>query len=285
MGCLEGKSVIVTGAARGLGRAYALDAAREGAAVLVNDLSADVTAVAKEILENGGKAVAHVGSVTEWDAAKAIVDECVKAFGRLDGLVNNAGVIYKTKPHQETEQQAVTTVTVNLLGAIFVGTHALKVMAEQRSGSVVNVTSSAQMGIPDSPTYAATKGGAASLTYAWAVDMSLYGVRVNGFAPSAWGHMQTIMKNPVSQGIPTPEANAPVVTYLLSDLSAGITSQVVQVRGKDVVLVRHPSLSDHIAANEHWTAESLAAQFGPILKANQEPLGWEPALAGLDLPE
>jgi NAD(P)-dependent dehydrogenase (short-subunit alcohol dehydrogenase family) len=285
MGCLEGKSVIVTGAARGLGRAYALDAAREGAAVLVNDLSADVAAVAKEIAENGGKAVAHVGSVTTWDGAQAIVDDCLRAFGRLDGLVNNAGVIYKTKPHEETEEQAVTTVTVNLLGTIFVGTHALKVMAEQRSGSVVNVTSSAQMGIPDSPTYAATKGGIASLTYCWAVDMSLYGVRVNGFAPSAWGHMQTVMKNPVSQGIPTPEANAPVVTYLLSDLSADVTSQVMQVRGADVVLVRHPSLSGHVATNERWTAEALAAQFGPVLKANREPLGWEPALASLGLPD
>jgi NAD(P)-dependent dehydrogenase (short-subunit alcohol dehydrogenase family) len=285
MGCLEGKSVIVTGAARGLGRAYALDAAREGAAVLVNDVSLEVAAVAEKIVDNGGKAVINVCSVTRWDNAQAIVDDCVRAFGRLDGLVNNAGVIHKTKPHKETEEQAVTAVTVNLLGTIFVGTHALEVMAEQRSGSVVNVTSSAQMGIPDSPTYAATKGGVASLTYSWAVDMSRYGVRVNGFAPSAFGHMQTIMQNPVSTGIPTPEANAPVVTYLLSDLSSDITSQIVQVRGADVVLVRHPSLSEHIATNEHWTAESLAAQFGPILKANLEPLGWEPALAGLGLPD
>jgi NAD(P)-dependent dehydrogenase (short-subunit alcohol dehydrogenase family) len=285
MGCLEGKSVIVTGAARGLGRAYALDAAREGAAVLVNDVSLDVAAVAEKILDNGGKAVVNVGSVTRWDSAQAIVDDCVRAFGRLDGLVNNAGVIHKTKPHTETEEQAVTAVTVNLLGTIFVGTHALKVMAEQRSGSVVNVTSSSQMGIPDSPTYAATKGGIASLTYSWAVDMSLYGVRVNGFAPSAFGHMQTVMKNPVSKGIPSPEANAPVVTYLLSDLSSDITSQIVQVCGADVVLVRHPSLSEHIATNDHWTAESLAAQFGPILKANLEPLGWEPALVGLGLPD
>lgn len=284
MGCLDDTSVIVTGAARGLGRAYALDAAREGAAVLVNDLSEDVAAVAKEIIDGGGKATANVGSVTSWDSAKAIVDDCVSAFGRLDGLINNAGVIYKTKPHEETEEQAVTTVNVNLLGAIFVGTHALRVMAEQRSGSVVNVTSSSQLGIPDSPTYAATKGGIASLTYSWAVDMSLYGVRVNGFAPSAWGHMQTVMRNPVSQGIPTPEANAPVVTYLLSDLAAGITSQVLQVRGTDVVLVRHPTLSEHFATNEHWTAESVAAEFGPILRANLEPLGWEPALAGLGLP-
>jgi NAD(P)-dependent dehydrogenase (short-subunit alcohol dehydrogenase family) len=281
MRCLEGKSVIVTGAARGLGRAYALDAACAGAAVLVNDLSDDVVAVAKEIIDGGGKAVANVSSVTSWDGAKAIVDDCLSEFGRIDGLVNNAGVIFKAKPHEETEQQAVTTVTVNLLGTIFVGTHVLKVMVEQRSGSVVNVTSSSQMGIPDSPTYAATKGAIASLTYSWAVDMSLYGVRVNGFAPSAWGRMQTVMKNPVSQGIPTPEANAPVVTYLLSDLSADVTSQIVQMRGADVVLVRHPSLSEHITTNENWTAESLAAQFGPILKANLEPLGWEPALAGL----
>src|ERR1700754_4796570 len=129
MGCLEGKSVIVTGAARGLGRAYALDAAREGAAVLVNDLGDHVAEVAKEIVDGGGKAIANVGSVASWDSAKAIVDDCVGAFGRLDGLINNAGVIYRTKPHEETEEQALTTVNVNLLGAIFVGTHALRVMA------------------------------------------------------------------------------------------------------------------------------------------------------------
>jgi NAD(P)-dependent dehydrogenase (short-subunit alcohol dehydrogenase family) len=282
MGCLDGKSVIITGAARGLGRAFALDAAVEGAAVLVNDVNQDVVAVAAEITDGGGRAAPYVGSVTDWDDAKALVEECLRSFGRLDGLINNAGVIFKTKPHEETKEQATTTVNVNLLGAIFVGRHALEVMAGQRSGSVVNICSSAQLGIPDSPTYSATKGGIASLTYSWAVDMSEYGVRVNGFAPSAWGAMQQALQNPVSRGIPMPEDNAPVATYLLSDLSAGITSQVVQVRGKDIVVVRHPSLSDEFASCDRWTAEKIAEEFDPILRANLEPLGWEPALAGIN---
>jgi NAD(P)-dependent dehydrogenase (short-subunit alcohol dehydrogenase family) len=278
---LEGKAVIITGAAHGLGRAYAMDAARDGASVLLNDISEDVVDVAREIVAGGGRAAANVGSVATWQTAAAIIEDCFSAFGRLDGLVNNAGIINRVPSHEETEEQITALVSVNLMGALFVGTQALKIMAEQRSGSIVNMTSASQMGTPRVATYSATKGALASLTYTWAIDMSEFGVRVNGFAPSAYTQMSVAAGKPKSIRTPTAEANAPVVTYLLSDRSSGITGQVLQLRDEDIVLVEHPQLSVHAASSEVWSADLIASAFDPILRANVEQVGSVPGLAQL----
>ncbi len=271
MGVLDGEAVIVTGAGRGLGRAFALDAAREGASVLVNDVDDAADAVATEITAAGGRALAVHGSVTSWEDAARIVERCVNAFGRLDGLVNNAGVIHKCPPWEEAEAQIRRTIEINLMGAIFVGTHALRVMAAQGHGSLVNITSSAQLGVPVRGTYSATKGALAALTYSWAIDSAERNVRVNGFAPSA---LTGITDRGRAQLPPPPEENAPVVTYLLSSLAAKVTGQILQYRGGDVVLVQHPKLSAHAATGRRWTAEAIGREFGPVLESNLEPLGW-----------
>jgi NAD(P)-dependent dehydrogenase (short-subunit alcohol dehydrogenase family) len=270
---LEGKAIVVTGAASGLGRAYALSAAAAGAAVLINDVSPDVEQVVAQIEGDGGRAAANVGSVESWENAAAIVDGCLQAFGQLDGLINNAGIIYSCPPHEAEEHRLARVVSVNLLGALYVGTHALRVMAEQRSGSVVNMTSASQMGTPGVSAYAATKGALASLTYTWAIDMEPVGVRVNAFAPSAWTQMSVDAGK--SPSIPTPSAaaNAPAVTYLLSDHAKGITGQVLQLRGDDIVVVQHPSLSEHYATSENWTVEAVAQQLDPILREHLQPVG------------
>jgi NAD(P)-dependent dehydrogenase (short-subunit alcohol dehydrogenase family) len=272
-GALEGKAIVVTGGASGLGRAYALNAAAEGAAVLVNDVSPAVEQVVAEIREHGGRAAANVGTVETWGNAGAIIDGCIEAFGRLDGLVNNAGIIYSCPPPEAEEHRLAKVVSVNLLGALYVGTHALRVMAEQRSGSIVNMTSASQMGTPNVSAYAATKGALASLTYTWAIDMEPLGVRVNGFAPSAWTQMSVDAGKAPSIPTPPPEANAPAVTYLLSDHADGITGQILQLRGDDIVVVRHPELSDHYATDDHWTVEAVAARFDPILREHRQPVG------------
>ena len=270
---LDGKAIVVTGAASGLGRAYAIDAAAAGAAVLANDVSPDVEQVVAQIKHDGGRAKANVGSVESWENAAAIVSDCLAAFARLDGLVNNAGIIYSCPPPEAEEQRLAKVVSVNLLGALYVGTHTLRVMAEQRFGSVVNMTSASQMGTPGVSAYAATKGALASLTYTWAIDMEPYGVRVNGFAPSAWTQMSVDAGKSPSIPTPAPEANAPAVTYLLSDRSEGITGQILQLRGNDIVLVRHPALTEHFATNEGWTVDAIAAEFDPILRSHLEPVG------------
>jgi NAD(P)-dependent dehydrogenase (short-subunit alcohol dehydrogenase family) len=272
VGVLTGKSVIVTGAGRGLGRSFAIDAAREGADVVVNDVdSAEAGRVVEEIQALGRSAVLSAGSVADWESAAATVKACVKAFGRVDGLVNSAGVFFPKPPWEASEAEARTTVEVNLLGCVFMGTHAIRQMRRQQAGSIVNITSSAQMGIAGMGVYCATKGALASLTYSWALDLAGCGIRVNAFAPSA----RTRMSADSPAQLRSPGENAPVVTYLLSDLAERVRGQVVQFHRGELALVAHPRLSGHRASGTHWSARTVAERLGPLLATHAEPCGWE----------
>lgn len=274
MGVLDGKAVIVTGAGQGLGRAYALDAAAEGASVVVNDIDgAAAEKVAAEIAGAGGRAVPVVGSVADWDRAGDLVAVCRKEYGAVDGLVNNAGVLNLTPPWDESEMSIRRVVEVNLLGALFVGTHAVRAMVDQGSGSIVNITSSAQLGLSTMGTYGATKGGLASLTYSWSVDLGGYSIRVNAYAPVARTAMAD-MSPVLPPDIPDPADNAAIVTYLLSDLSEGITGQVVQRRGNRLVVLAHPHLTEHGAEADAWAVGTVVEQFDPVLRRHQEPVGY-----------
>jgi len=274
MGVLDGKAVIVTGAGHGLGRAFALDAGAQGASVVVNDIDADAAEkVVTEIAESGGQAVAFVGSVADWQRAAELVATCLKEYGAVDGLVNNAGVLNLTAPWTETEESIRRVVEVNLLGALFVGTHAVRAMVDQRSGSVVNITSSAQLGLSTMGTYGATKGALASLTYSWSVDLGDHFVRVNAYAPVARTAMAD-MSPVLPPDIPDPADNAAIVTYLLSDRSDGITGQVIQRRGNRLVVLAHPRLTEHGAGADAWTVDAVLERFDPVLRQNQEPVGY-----------
>jgi len=274
-GVLDGKVVIVTGAGRGLGRAYAHDIAREGGTVLVNDVDADTVAtVVAEIRAAGGVAVEAVGSVSDWAEAESIVDMARRELGRIDGLVNNAGLHWMGPAWEQAQQQIRDLVEVNILGALFIGTLVSRVMVEQRSGAIVNATSSAQMGIPNLATYGATKGALASLTYGWALDLGPKGIRVNAFSPSAVTRMVDPERVPTGH-LREPDTNAPVVTYLLSDLAGAINGQVVQWRQGGLAIVGHPALTPHEVRRDSWTAQSVADEFGPVLVAHSEPVGWK----------
>ena len=274
MGVLDGKAVIVTGAGRGLGRAFALDAGAQGASVVVNDIDADAAEkVAAEIAESGGQAVASVGSVADWERAAELVATCLEEYGAVDGLVNNAGVLNLAPPWAETEESIRRVVEVNLLGALFVGTHAVRAMMDQGSGSIVNITSSAQLGLGAMGTYGATKGALASLTYSWSVDLGGYFVRVNAYAPVARTAMAE-MSPVLPPDMPAPADNAAIVTYLLSDLSDGITGLVIQRRGNRLVVLAHPRLTEHGADANDWTVETIVDRFEPVLRQHQEPVGY-----------
>jgi NAD(P)-dependent dehydrogenase (short-subunit alcohol dehydrogenase family) len=274
MGVLDGKAVIVTGAGQGLGRAFALDAAAEGASVVVNDIDAAAAEkVAAEIAGAGGRAVPVVGSVADWDRAGDLVAVCLKEYGALDGLVNNAGVLNLTPPWDESEMSIRRVVEVNLLGALFVGTHAVRAMVDQGSGSIVNITSSAQLGLSTMATYGATKGALASLTYSWSVDLGGYSIRVNAYAPVARTAMAD-MSPVLPPDMPDPADNAAIVTYLLSELSDGISGQVVQRRGNRLVVLAHPRLTEHGAEADAWTVDAVVEQFDPIMRQHQEPVGY-----------
>ncbi len=273
MSILNGKAVVVTGAGRGLGRAYALHAALCGAAVVVNDIDGDAAeSVVAEIRAAGGTALPSKHSVARADEATALVEQCVRELGRLDGLVNNAGVLHAASVWEEEPEQLRTIVEVNVLGVLYCGAAAARVMREARSGAIVNVTSGAMEGVERLGAYSATKGAVASVTFAWALELAPAGIRVNGISP----HAQTRM-NPgrrAGQSPAAPERIAPLVSYLLSDLSRGVTGQVVRLAGPELSLVRHPRRSDVVLRSDDWTVEAIAHAFDTELRRDLEPVGF-----------
>jgi NAD(P)-dependent dehydrogenase (short-subunit alcohol dehydrogenase family) len=262
---LNGRGVVITGAGRGLGRAFAVDAARHGAGVVVNDVDADVAQeVVQEIEAAGGQAVAAVLSVAEPDSAVELVRICVERFGSIDGLVNNAVAYTHFGPAWEEEpDQTAKMVAVAFTGAVNCGVQAIRTMREQGSGVVVNVSSRGMMGIKGIATYTATKGAMASLTYGWAMDLEGTGVRCNGLAPGAltraheWaGGIATYAKTTAD----SPEQVAPAVTYMLSDLAANMNGQIVALMGRKLGIMRPPAMIE-IEDRDHWSPQEIAEIF------------------------
>jgi NAD(P)-dependent dehydrogenase (short-subunit alcohol dehydrogenase family) len=273
-GSLGGKRVVVTGAGDGLGRAYAIYLARQGGRVVVNDINArKADAVAGEIVAAGGTARSIASTVAEWDDARQIVDLCVSAFGGIDGLVNNAGVIRVEDPWSAEQTSIRSMINVNLMGTVFVGVHAMAQMIDQGYGSIVNITSSAQLGLPKLGVYGATKGAIASLTYSWALDLAQHGVRVNAYSPVALDTDMTANSRVWSDKMPNAATNAAVVGYLLSDLCKDVTGQIIQRRGDNLVVMAHPRLTEFTASAGPDTLHGLHAEFGAVLRAGSQPVG------------
>jgi NAD(P)-dependent dehydrogenase (short-subunit alcohol dehydrogenase family) len=278
MGALSDKVVVVTGAGRGLGSAYARLAAQEGARVVVNDIDAAAAAdVVAAIGAAGGVAVADTSDISTWDGAEALVQGCTGRFGRIDGLVNNAGIFHLSRPQDETPERIRAIVEVNVLGPVHCGVHALRAMTAQGSGSIVNVTSGAHAGISDMGLYGATKGAVASLTYGWAVDVAGTGVRVNAVSPIAKSRMYDTMLAFKGDGSSDtairPEDNAAPVVFLLSDAAAGINGQIVRINPPRLSLIAHPSEVPAHATCAGWTVADVERAFREELKDALQPLG------------
>ncbi|MFF5990901.1 SDR family NAD(P)-dependent oxidoreductase [Prauserella flavalba] len=264
MGVLEGKAVVITGAGRGLGRAYAMHAAGHGAAVVVNDVDGEqAEKVAAGIVASGGLALSNGDSVTGYAGASAIVEACVERFGALDGLVNNAGLNYQVPPWADDPDRVRALVEVNVLGSLYCGMAAIPVMRRQGHGAIVNIVSGSMLGKSNGAAYSASKGAVAAATYSWATDLSAEGIRVNAVSPLAWTRMveaDAVERERLSRDH-TPERVAPLVTYLLSDLSSGITGQVVRSTGDALHLVRQPAVKEPVLRRETWEVEDIARAF------------------------
>ena len=275
-GFLAGKAVVVTGAGRGLGAAYARLAASEGARVVVNDVD---VALASEVAEDLDSAVADGADISTWDGAGALIDRCVAEFGAIDGLVNNAGVFRLADPTAQDPDEFRAIVEVNLLGTAYCGLHAIRAMLPRGKGSIVNVTSGAHAGSAGMGAYGASKGGVASLTYCWAVDLAGTGVRVNAVSPNAHTRMadeyeRYLGDRALGQNIgKTPERNAPAVVYLLSDAASAVHGQVVRIDGDELSLICHPAVLSTGASAPEWTVERVAAAFAGELAGSLQPLG------------
>ncbi|XVQ86948.1 SDR family NAD(P)-dependent oxidoreductase [Microbispora siamensis] len=197
-GVLDGRCVVVTGAGRGLGRAYALACAAHGAGVVVNDVDgAAAHAVAAEIAAAGGHAVAEPGSAGSWEVAARLAGTAELEFGRLDGLVANAGITHHAPPWEEDEARLRRITEVNVLGVQFAAVHAMRAMVRRGAGgSIVTVVSGARFGIPGMSAYGATKGAVAAMTAGWARDCASAGIRVNAVSPLAETGMAALDARP-----------------------------------------------------------------------------------------
>lgn len=278
MSILEGKAVVITGAGRGLGEAYALHAARAGARVVVNDVDGELAeAVAARIVGQGGQAVASAQSVRDPDQASGVVERCLAEFGRVDGLVNNAALNYQALPWEEDVQTARELIEVNVLGVLYCGIAAARVMHRQRAGSIVNISSGSSLGSRGAGTYSASKGAVASLTYSWAQDLAEVGARVNAVCPLAWTRMVE-RDSPAIQAYVTPQRTparvAPLITYLLSDCAEGITGQLIRFTGDELRIMRQPAFKDPELHRHSWATEDIAAAFDDILDHYLEPFGF-----------
>jgi NAD(P)-dependent dehydrogenase (short-subunit alcohol dehydrogenase family) len=271
MGAVDGKVAAVTGAGGGLGRAHALLLAQEGARVVVNDIGDGAQAVVDEITAAGGEAVAHVGSVSDWDASAALIRTAVDAFGDLDVLINNAGFTRDKMSFNMDEAEWDAVVDVHLKGHFCPSRHAGAYWRDQSKAGVtkhrriVNTTSEAGLfGSAGQANYASAKAGIVGLTWVFARELQRYGVGVNAIAPRARTAMTASMSmfDPPAEGFDRfdPANVSPTVVWLASDAAADVTGQVFVVIGGDVHLVQGFSVVGSVRAEGRWTPSDLAAR-------------------------
>ncbi len=248
-GICQGRSVVITGAGQGLGRAHALEFARQGAKVVVNDVNSDADMVAAEIVEGGGEAIASQGDVSDWSYAAELINTAVREFGRLDTLVNNAGINRDRMLVNMSEQEWDLVMKVDLKGHFAPMRHAAAYWRDRSKAGkpaaarVVNTSSGAGlMGSVGQGNYAAAKAGIAVLTQIAAAEWARYSIVVNAIAPSARtamteGVFAEAMAAPATGFDAMHPSNvSPLVVWLGSDQAAAVTGNVFEVAGGEISL-------------------------------------------------
>lgn len=286
MGALDGRVAIITGAGRGIGREHALLFAREGAAVVVNDLGGDNTGagadagpaqqVVEEIVAAGGRAVANTDSVAGWDAAAGLVAQAVEEFGRLDVLVNNAGILRDVFLAGMTESQWDTVIDVHLKGHFAMLRHAAEYWkaqakaGDQPNAAVINTASSSGVTLPNAgqANYGAAKAGIAALTLIAAEELDRYGVRVNAIAPIARTRltlatpgMGALMAAPDDGDVDLfdPANISPLVAYLATE-KCPVTGAVFAVQGGAISRLAGWRDTETIETDGRWEIDDIAAR-------------------------
>jgi NAD(P)-dependent dehydrogenase (short-subunit alcohol dehydrogenase family) len=299
---LEGKVVLVTGAGRGVGRSVAMLMAAQSAKVVVNDLGGDTGGeghdagpgqeVVDAIKAAGGQAVLNTNSVADWDAAHGMVRQAINTFGRIDAVVNNAGILRDRIFHKMSEAEWDAVINVHLKGCFNVARAAAPHFRLQSSGAYVHMTStSGIVGNFGQANYGAAKLGIVALSKCIALDMSRFGVRSNCVAPFAWSRLIGTIPTDTPEEVArvekmkrmTPEKIAPLVAYLCSDASQAVTGQIFGVRSNEIFLFSHPRPVRSVQRSEGWTPATISEHAIPALKPNFAPLdrsadvfSWDP---------
>ena len=302
VGCLKDKVVVVTGAGRGIGREVALLAAREGAKVLVNDLgggpggegedAGPAFSVVDEIRAAGGDALANTASVAEPGPAESIIGAALDRFGRVDCVINNAGILRDRIFHKMSVADFKAVIDVHLMGSFYTSHAAAQLFREQGSGTFVHFTStSGLIGNLGQANYAAAKLGIVGLSKSIALDMERYGIRSNCISPFAWSRLIGMI--PTETGAERarverikamgPEKIAPLAVFLASDLSTGVNGQVFAARMNEIFLMGQSRPLRGLQRSEGWTPQTLASHMLPAMRTMFYPLersadvfSWDP---------
>jgi NAD(P)-dependent dehydrogenase (short-subunit alcohol dehydrogenase family) len=287
MASLDGKVAVVTGAGRGLGRAHALELARQGAHVVVNDIGAalDGTSteeqpaqqVVDEITSAGGEAAAHYGDVSSWDDAKGLLDFAVEKFGSLEIVVNNAGILRDRMIFNMTEEDWDAVLKVHLKGHFCTTRHATSYWREQSKasgqpayGRIINTSSEAFLfGSAGQPNYAAAKAGITALTLATAQSCWRYGITANAICPRALTRMTEPMG--LDPAMFAPEHTAALVAFLASPEAAQVSGQVFVVWGGTLRVMGEPPVDEEFVSEGAWSAEDIKERLVPFYE-KREPV-------------
>jgi NAD(P)-dependent dehydrogenase (short-subunit alcohol dehydrogenase family) len=295
MGLLDGKVAVVTGAGRGIGRGHALLMAKEGAKVVVNDLGGhwDGTGshhgpaddVVKEIKDAGGEGAANYNSVTDFNAAKGLIQQAIDEFGDLNIVVNNAGILRDRMCFNMAEEEWDAVIAVHLKGTFNCTRHAAEYWRTQSKagkkvyGRIINTVSDAGLtGNPGQGNYGAAKGGIASFTIITAKELKKYGATVNAICPIARtrltvegtkGGIGAAMSAKPKEGVfdpMDPENMAPIVTYLASPAASKINGEVIRITGAAVNRMIPWKTGKGISKKERWTPQELVERMPEIFK-------------------
>lgn len=298
---LGGKVVVVTGAGGGVGRDIALAAAEAGGKVIINDIGVSLSGEgasntpAEEtrslILAKGGTAEISTDSVASWESAQKIVQAALDHFGRIDAVVNNAGILRDAIFHKMTPQDWSSVIDVHLNGSFFVSRAAADHFRKQESGAYVHMTStSALIGNFGQANYSAAKLGIVALSKSIALDMKRYNVRSNCIAPFAWSRMTSAIPatTPAEKARVermqkmTPAKNAPLAVCLISEAANDVTGQVFVSRNNEIFLMSALSPLRGIH-RDSWTPETIAEHALPAFRTSLAPLvrsadvfSWDP---------
>lgn len=299
---LQDKVAVITGAGGGIGRDFALAMAAEGAKVVVNDIGASVSGegvdagpaqkVVDEIKAAGGQAIANNDSVADWESANRIVSAAVETFGRVDAVVNNAGILRDRFFFNMTVDEWKAVLDVHLNGTFYVARAAAPHFRAAGSGSYINMTStSGLIGNLGQANYSAAKAGIVALSKSIALDMAKYNVRSNCISPFAWSRMigaiptETAEQKARVEAMKSMETRkiAPLAVYLASDAAKDVTGQVFAVRANEIFLMSQSRPLRSVHRDAGWTPQAIAEHAIPAMRAHfyaldrtQDVFTWDP---------